>query len=87
MLRLFKQYYPARNAVFVLGEGLFIFISVMISSWLLLDLSSQPIEQWVLLKALLIAVVCQACLYYNDLYDFNVFRPRPPSSVGLISGC
>ena len=36
MLRLFKQYYPVRNAVFVVGEGIFIFLSVIFASWIVL---------------------------------------------------
>jgi sugar transferase (PEP-CTERM system associated) len=84
MLRLFKQYYPARNAVFVIGEGLFIFLSVIISSCILLDLSVQPIQIWMLLKALLIAAVCQACLYYNDLYDLEITDTLSELSIRLL---
>ena len=71
MLRLFKQYYPIRNAIFVLGEGLFIFLSVILASSFMLgniDFHFQAI----ILKALLISITCQACLYYNDLYDLKI---------------
>ena len=40
MLRLFKQYYPIRNALFVLGEGIIIFSSVIIACWILMDAQS-----------------------------------------------
>ena len=72
MLRVFKQYYPIRNIFFVIGEGIFIFISVFIVSRILLG-SQPPTENgWLMLKILLVTAVCQACLYYNDLYDFKV---------------
>ncbi|BBO72925.1 glycosyl transferase [Desulfosarcina widdelii] len=72
MLRIFKQYYPVRNAFFVVGEGLFIFFSVIISSWLLIGHEFFIEDHALLLKTLLISVVCQLFLYYNDLYDLNV---------------
>ena len=72
MLRLFKQYYPVRNAIFVVGEGIFIFLSVMIASWVLIGGDFIVTERTLLMKTMLIAVVCQMCLYYNDLYDLNV---------------
>ena len=72
MLRVFKQYYPIRNIFFVVGEGIFIFISVFIVSWILLGNPPPAESGWLVLKILLITAVCQACLYYNDLYDFKV---------------
>jgi len=72
MLRIFKQYYPVRNAIFVVGEGLFIFLSVIVASWLVIGHDFILKDQTILLKTLLIASVCQMCLYYNDLYDLNV---------------
>lgn len=72
MLRIFKQYYPVRNAFFVVGEGLFIFLSVIIASWLLIGHDFIMVDQALLFKTLLISVVCQLFLYYNDLYDLNV---------------
>ena len=72
MLRVFKQYYPIRNIFFVVGEGIFIFISVFVVSRILLGNPPPADDGWLLLKILLITTVCQACLYYNDLYDFKV---------------
>ena len=72
MLRIFKQYYPIRNIFFVTGEGVFIFISVFIVSRILLGNPSLADDAWLLLKILLVTAVCQASLYYNDLYDFKV---------------
>jgi len=72
MLRLFRQYYPIRNIFFFIGEGLVIYISVIIASWLLLETESFPFDLWVYLKIFLITFICQTCLYYNDLYDLKV---------------
>ncbi len=72
MLHLFKKYYPVRNAFFVVGEGVFIFLSVMIASAILMDGNLFLPNQAILLKTCLITIVCQSSLYYFDLYDLNV---------------
>ena len=72
MLRLFKQYYPVRNAVFVVGEGIFIFLSVIFASWIILGNKCLEDINIIFLKAFLITIVCQICLYYNDLYDLKI---------------
>jgi sugar transferase (PEP-CTERM system associated) len=72
MLRIFKQYYPIRNIFFFIGEGIAIFIAVMVSCWLLLNVEWLKFDRWLYLKILLISLVCQTCLYYNDLYDLEI---------------
>jgi sugar transferase (PEP-CTERM system associated) len=72
MLRIFKQYYPIRNIFFFIGEGLVIYISVILASWIVLKSQSITFSTWVYLKVFLITFICQVCLYYNDLYDFKV---------------
>ena len=72
MLRLFKQYYPIRNIFFVIGEGLFIFFSVLIASLIPHGQDAFVFDRFLGGKILLITLVCQICLYYNDLYDFKV---------------
>lgn len=72
MLRIFKQYYPIRNALFVMGEGLVIFLSVILASRLILGKEDSFFQYTVLLKALLVTAVCQSCLFYNDLYDLKI---------------
>ncbi|WP_231716969.1 TIGR03013 family XrtA/PEP-CTERM system glycosyltransferase [Desulfosarcina ovata] len=56
----------------MVGEGLFIFASVIIASWLLIGIDFVIEDRTLVLKTLLIAFVCQMCLYYNDLYDMKV---------------
>jgi len=72
MLRIFKQYYPIRNIFFFIGEGIAIFAAVMVASWLVLNVGLFGFDRWLCLKILLISLVCQICLYYNDLYDLKV---------------
>jgi sugar transferase (PEP-CTERM system associated) len=72
MLRIFKQYYPIRNIFFFIGEGIVIFMAVMVASWLLLNVGLFGINRWLCLKIFLISLVCQMCLYYNDLYDLKI---------------
>jgi len=71
MLRILKQYYPARNAVFVIGESIMIFVAVLLASTLLLGLEWLSFNVVLSRKAIFIAVVFQASLYYNDLYDLS----------------
>lgn len=72
MLRIFRQYYPVRNAIFVFGEGLIIFLSVIIACWLIIGNTDLRFDFGLLMKALLITATCQICLYYNDLYDLKI---------------
>ena len=72
MLRIFKQYYPIRNILFFFGEGIAIFAAVMVASWLLLNVGFLGFNRWLCFKIFLISLVCQTCLYYNDLYDLKV---------------
>jgi FlaA1/EpsC-like NDP-sugar epimerase len=56
----------------VLGEGLIIYFAVLISSRLIIGAEVFAWDRLIGLKALLITAVCQASLYYNDLYDLKI---------------
>ena len=71
MLRILRQYFPARNAVFLVGEGLLIYASVLISSVFLLGVDWLTWQALCSRKALFITAVFQVCLYYFDLYDYT----------------
>jgi len=71
MLRLFKKYYPIRNIFFVTGEFLFICLSVYAASLILLGTDTHLKDTRLWAKILIIAVFCQMCLYYNDMYDIR----------------
>ena len=72
MLRLFRKYYPIRNVIFASGEGLVIYLSVIIAAYIKLGSDLHVFDDWIVLKSMLITVVCQMALYYNDLYDLKV---------------
>lgn len=72
MLRLFQQYYPIRNIFFVIGEGVFIFGSVLAGAFIIIGPAALHQESWFYAKLLLVTAVCQTCLYYNELYDLKV---------------
>ena len=72
MLRFFKQYYPIRNIFFVIGEGLFIYVSVLVATWILLNPEFFTLGNLLSRKASLIAFVCMICLYFNDVYDLQI---------------
>ena len=67
-----KKYYPVRKIIFFLGEGLLIvssilFVLVMFSSWKMF----LAVPQEFILRAVLVTVIFQACLYFYDLYDLR----------------
>jgi sugar transferase (PEP-CTERM system associated) len=72
MLRLFRQYYPIRNIFFVIGEGIFIYASVLAAACITIGPSALHEQPWLYAKLLFITIVCQACLYYNELYDLTI---------------
>ena len=72
MLRLLKQYFPIRNIIFFLFEGIIIFGSVLLSTVILTYSDSLLFDLLLVLRIALVTVICQTCLYYNDLYDFSI---------------
>jgi len=70
MLRVFKQYYPIRNIFFVVGEGIFIFISVLIVSWILPGNLLPADGGLLLLKVLLISAGVCGHFPGHYLYSF-----------------
>jgi sugar transferase (PEP-CTERM system associated) len=84
MLRIFQKYYPIRNIFFVIGEGIFIFTSVYIASWIILGTELGNLYGYHTLKILLITVICQICLYYNELYDFKITESIKELGIRLV---
>ncbi len=84
MLRILKQNYPVRNVFFVIGEFFAIFLSGFLATLTINGYNIAFTDQWLVLKILLIAFVCQACLYYNDLYDLKVTDNFSELSIRLL---
>ncbi|MFO7963719.1 MAG: TIGR03013 family PEP-CTERM/XrtA system glycosyltransferase [Desulfobacterales bacterium] len=71
-LRIFRHYIPARNLFFVCIENLAIVMSVLIASRIAIGGENFTLGPGLWLKVVFITVTCQACLYYNDLYDIKI---------------
>jgi sugar transferase (PEP-CTERM system associated) len=84
MLRLFRQYYPIRNIFFVMGEGVFIYVSVLAAAFITSGPSALHEQPWFYAKLFFITLVCQACLYYNELYDLNIVDSLKELAVRLM---
>jgi sugar transferase (PEP-CTERM system associated) len=79
--------FPTRTAALILFESQLIIGAVALATGLRLGWS----EVWItlgsqdgLLKAVLIAVVCQLCLYFADLYDLRVVADRRELMVRVL---
>ena len=84
MLQLLKQYFPIRNIIFFIIEGLVIFGSFVLSSLILADSEPFLFDLFLCLRILLVICICQICLYYNDLYDFKVASTIVEVSIRLL---
>jgi len=83
MLRLLKQYYPIRNAFFVLGDFFGIYCSVILASCAILGDNQFLLGNIVHYKAIVIALIFQICLYYNELYDLKEIDTYTELSIRL----
>jgi len=76
--KILKQRLSWRSILLIACENVLIVAAVGLAAWLRLGTNA-----WILfsspsgfMKAALIAVVCQVCLYYVDLYDLRVVADR-----------
>jgi sugar transferase (PEP-CTERM system associated) len=73
ILCIFKKDLPLRSLLFVLGEGVLIYVSVLTAAFVRWgSLHASFLSGPVLSKALVVMVVCQVCLYFNELYDLKI---------------
>ncbi len=81
---ILKQYYPARKIFFFLGEGLLIFLAIN-SVYFLFRGQEMYCEALLLyvLRASLVTLIFQLCLYFFDLYDLSGARP-PTEELALV---
>jgi sugar transferase (PEP-CTERM system associated) len=95
MIRLFRQYIPLRKAIFITGEGVLIFAAVSLASLYFLGMEPglAPAFETIWFKAIVIALMTQISLYFNDLYEFKANRDlvdvasRLIQSIGVASIC
>ncbi len=84
MLQLLKQYFPIRNIIFYILEGLVIFGSFLLATLILTEFDSFVFDWFLCLRIFLVVCICQICLYYNDLYDFKVASTITEVSIRLL---
>jgi sugar transferase (PEP-CTERM system associated) len=73
ILRIFNQDVPLRSFLFIVGEGVLICAAVLISAYIRLGSAHDSLfSLHFLSKALVITVICQISLYFNDLYNLQV---------------
>lgn len=73
MIRIFRQYISPRRVLFVTGEGVLMFCAVSLASYFLLGgvLDFFTILQVLWPKLILVSMLTQVSLYFNDLYEFK----------------
>jgi len=82
MTRVFRQRITWRVVMLIASETLLIVGAVALSAYI--RLTAEFLVPAELPKALLIAAVCQVCLYYVELYDFRVLSDRRELFVRLL---
>jgi sugar transferase (PEP-CTERM system associated) len=73
ILRILNKDVPLRNLLFVIGEGVLIYSAVMTAAFLRFGSAYESfLSTSIISKALLIVIVCQVSLYFNELYNLEV---------------
>jgi len=93
MIRLFRQYVSPRKIIFIIGEGILIFLAVTLASFFLLgrDIGIEGVLEMFWPKVLLVSIITQLTLYLNDLYEFKIMdsnidlASRLIQSIGITS--
>ncbi len=93
MVRFFGQYLSLRKIIFILGEGLLIYMAVSLASYFNVgeEIAFTELIEVLWLKILLVSAVTQISLYFNDLYEFNYdgnmvdLATRLIQSIGMTS--
>jgi sugar transferase (PEP-CTERM system associated) len=86
ILKIFHQYIPFRKLAFVFLEGFFVIGMVYVGAFLRFYWEGPTSLGYeaLFLKALLIAVIAQLCLYYFDLYDLRIFKSNFELTIRLL---
>ncbi|MEW5977958.1 MAG: TIGR03013 family XrtA/PEP-CTERM system glycosyltransferase [Acidobacteriota bacterium] len=86
MLRIFNHYLSPLTLFLVLSENLLILGTLYLSTLIKLgDIEPSSIAAPAFFsRALTLALLCQLCLYFHDLYDLKVVRDRRELHVRLL---
>ena len=72
MIRFFKHDYPLRNIFLVIIESISIWASIFISYALFFNVNNAVFDSWLFFKIIVITVICQLCLFFNELYNMQI---------------
>ena len=85
VMRVFNKDLPLHNLLFVIGEGALIYAAVLTAAFFRMgSVHASFLSGEVLGKALLMMLICQGCLYYNELYNLKVTHKDMKLSLRLI---
>ena len=73
ILRILNKDVPLRSLLFVIGEGVLIYLAIIMAAYLRLgSVQDSFLSLEFLSKALLIVIIFQVTLYFNELYNLKV---------------
>ncbi|HWR17317.1 MAG TPA: TIGR03013 family XrtA/PEP-CTERM system glycosyltransferase [Terriglobales bacterium] len=87
MLKIGGQKIPFITVILVISESLLIGLALFLSAVISLSplsITTQSINSETFIRLILVIVVCEFCLYYYDLYDFQVVGRRAVLFVQLL---
>lgn len=71
MFKMFQQYYPIRNVLFVIIESFLIFLCIFAVLMIFHSGSMMKDGIYIFSNLFIITMICQICIYYADLYQMN----------------
>ena len=74
MIRIYKHDYPLKNILLIIGESISIWASIAISYVFLLNINTHTLDAWGVFKIVVITLICQLCLFCNELYNMQIVR-------------
>lgn len=78
MIKLFNRYYSIKDILFFFSESLLIFSTILLATYIRFNIAEFWVPSYyaIALKALLITIICQLSLHYNDLYNTKIIISR-----------
>ncbi len=73
MLKFFHTYFPLRSLLFIMGEGILIYLSLIIATLLRFrwQIPETGFVHAIWARVLVVPLVCQISLYYHELYEIK----------------
>lgn len=82
---IFNKRLPVRTLLFVTGESALIYLAILLAAFVRFGTTQASFfSSEVLSKALLIMMIFQCCLYYNDLYNSKFTKTHTELGLRLI---